>query len=113
MIRFYLYSFATSASALALLVGAVAPTAQALPIAVPVESTFGSDADGWTCNVSHQCYWANDGENGKWHNITVTRSYHDGEKLRDSTSFGVGDLLAVAKLVDLAHTWCIDNKPQN
>ena len=57
--------------------------------------------------------WANEGKNGTWHNVTVTRTYREGEELRDTTSFSPADLLAVAKAADMAHTWCLENKPSN
>lgn len=57
--------------------------------------------------------WANEGKKGVWYNVTVTRSYHDGEAMQDTTSFGTGDLLAVSKAADLAHTWCLENRPTN
>jgi hypothetical protein len=49
--------------------------------------------------------WANDTENGVRHNVTFSRLYKDGEKWKDSTSFGRDDLPLVMKVADLAHTW--------
>lgn len=54
--------------------------------------------------------WENCGEKGAWYNVTVTRSYLDGKAWKDTTSFRPGDLPAVRKLADLAHTWCLDNR---
>jgi hypothetical protein len=49
--------------------------------------------------------WKNEGKNGVWFTVTVDRSYRDDEdEFRSSNSFGRDDLLAVAKVVDLAHT---------
>jgi len=50
--------------------------------------------------------WANETEAGLRYNATVTRLYKDGEQYwRTSDSFGRDDLLLLAKVVDLAHTW--------
>jgi hypothetical protein len=50
--------------------------------------------------------WANDTEFGTRHNVTVSRLYKDDEgQWRTSESFGRDDLLLLAKVLDLAHTW--------
>jgi hypothetical protein len=49
--------------------------------------------------------WANETENGLRHNVSLTRLYKDDDGWKDSTSFGRDDLLLVAKVADLAHTW--------
>lgn len=49
--------------------------------------------------------WENATEKGVRHNVTVSRLYKDGEQWKDTTSFGRDDLLLVAKVADLAHTW--------
>jgi hypothetical protein len=51
--------------------------------------------------------WANDGENGTTrYNVTVSRSYRDQEGNWHTTeSFGRDDLLLLAKVADIAHTW--------
>jgi len=50
--------------------------------------------------------WANDTEYGVRHNVTVARLYKDDEgQWRTSDSFGRDDLLLLAKVLDLAHTW--------
>lgn len=54
--------------------------------------------------------WENDVENGKRHNVTLSRLYKDDEgEWRDSTSFGRDDLPLVAKVSDLAHTWIFEH----
>lgn len=52
--------------------------------------------------------WANDTENGLRHNVTLCRLYKDGDKWKDSTSFGREDLPLVMKVADLAHTWIFE-----
>jgi hypothetical protein len=54
--------------------------------------------------------WENKGEKGVWYNVTVTRSYLDGNEWKDTPSFRPDDLLAVGKLADLAHTWCLEQR---
>jgi hypothetical protein len=50
--------------------------------------------------------WANETDAGTRYNVTVSRLYKDEEQYwRTSDSFGREDLLLLAKVVDLAHTW--------
>jgi hypothetical protein len=49
--------------------------------------------------------WANDTEFGVRHNVTVSRLYKDGDQWKTSDSFGREDLLLLAKVLDLAHSW--------
>lgn len=53
--------------------------------------------------------WENDTEQGVRHNVTLSRIYKDGDKWKDSASFGRDDLPLVAKVSDLAHTWIFEN----
>ena len=52
--------------------------------------------------------WANSTEKGVRHNVTFSRLYRDGEDWKDSDSFGRDDLLLLAKVADLAHTWIFE-----
>ena len=50
--------------------------------------------------------WANPGEHGVRYSVTVSRVYKDSEqKWQTTDSFGRDDLLVLAKVSDLAHTW--------
>lgn len=49
--------------------------------------------------------WRNDTDNGIRYNSTFTRLYRDGDEWKSSDSFGRDDLLTLAKVADLAHTW--------
>ena len=49
--------------------------------------------------------WANDTEQGVRHNVSITRLYKEGDEWKSTTSFGRDDLLLVAKVADMAHTW--------
>ena len=42
---------------------------------------------------------------GDRHNVTLTRLFRDGDVWRESNHFGRDDLLLVAKVIDLAHSW--------
>ncbi len=49
--------------------------------------------------------WENETQNGIRHNVTIARLYKDGDRWKDTTSFGREDLPLVAKVADMAHTW--------
>jgi hypothetical protein len=53
--------------------------------------------------------WANETEHGTRYNVTPSRLYKDGEQWKDSSSFGQDDLLLLAKVLDAAHTWIVQN----
>jgi hypothetical protein len=52
--------------------------------------------------------WANETEHGVRHNVTVCRLYRDGDQWRTTESFGRDDLLLLAKILDRAHSWILD-----
>lgn len=55
--------------------------------------------------------WANEGEHGVRYSVTVCRVYKDDhQKWQTTESFGRDDLLVLAKVVDMAHTWVSDNQ---
>jgi hypothetical protein len=50
--------------------------------------------------------WRNTGEKGTWYSVNPTRSYKQGDETwKETDSLGSDDLLTMAKLLDLAHTW--------
>ena len=51
------------------------------------------------------CIWQNQTRSGDRHNVTFTRLFRDGDVWRESSHFGRDDLLMLAKVSDLAHTW--------
>jgi hypothetical protein len=55
--------------------------------------------------------WQNDGEKGPWYSVTPSRSYKQGDQWKDSDSYGFEDLMTLAKLLDLAHTWILSQQP--
>ncbi len=52
--------------------------------------------------------WRNSGEKGNWYSVMPSRSYRKGETWRESDSLGADDLLAMAKLLNQAHSWIVD-----
>jgi hypothetical protein len=49
--------------------------------------------------------WKNQTEKGVMYDVHVTRGFRDGDKWRDSHSFGYDDLMNVAKLLMDAHSF--------
>lgn len=49
--------------------------------------------------------WENKAGDNIIHNVTFSRSYRDENEWRNTDSFSRDDLLVVAKIADLAHTW--------
>jgi hypothetical protein len=50
--------------------------------------------------------WRNSGEKGNWYSVIPARSYKAGDETwKETDSLGFDDLLTMAKLFDLAHTW--------
>ena len=45
--------------------------------------------------------WKND----TFYNVTVSRSYKDGDEIKDTDSLGAGDLLNAAKALERAEQW--------
>lgn len=52
--------------------------------------------------------WENDTANGTRHSVTFTRIYKDGDQWKHSDSFRRDELLVLAKVADLAHTWIVE-----
>jgi hypothetical protein len=49
--------------------------------------------------------WKNNSDKGPWYSVTPSRAYKQGEEWKDSDSFGLDDLLLLARLLDEAHGW--------
>ena len=54
--------------------------------------------------------WANSLQSGITHNVTLSRSYQKDGKWHSTDSLGRDDLLKVAKILDLAHSWILDQR---
>ena len=52
--------------------------------------------------------WRNQGEKANWYSVQPTRSFKTEEGWRETDALGLDDLLAMAKLLDQAHTWITD-----
>jgi hypothetical protein len=52
--------------------------------------------------------WENKTEHGVRHKVTVTRLYKDGEEWKTTDGFGRDDLLTLAKVLNLAHSWIFE-----
>ena len=58
--------------------------------------------------------WANPNAAGViYYNATLSRTYWDGEDIMNADSFGRDDLLVVAKVADMAHTWICERIAQD
>jgi hypothetical protein len=52
--------------------------------------------------------WRNTGEKGAWYSVTPARSYKQGDDTwRETDSLGSDDLLGMAKLLEQADTWIV------
>lgn len=49
--------------------------------------------------------FANDTKDNTYYKVAIERSYKDGDNWKHVKSFGRDDLLLVAKVADLAHSW--------
>lgn len=57
--------------------------------------------------------WANEADNHDvWFNVTLTRSYKNGETWKDTTSLGRDDLPVAIKAMDMAYNWIWRKKLQ-
>lgn len=58
--------------------------------------------------------WANETDYGVRYGVTFQRLYKDGDDWKTTDSFGRDELLLVAKVADMAHTWiCQEAKSGN
>jgi len=53
--------------------------------------------------------WANETGYGKRYSVTPGRLYKDGKQWKTTDSFDRDDLLLLAKVVDAAHSWILQN----
>jgi hypothetical protein len=54
--------------------------------------------------------WKNQGEKGAFYTVTPSRSYKKGEEWEETDSYSFDDLMTLAKLLDLAHTWILEQQ---
>ena len=51
--------------------------------------------------------WKNASDKGAWYSVTPSRAYKQGDQWKDTDRFDFDDLMTLAKLLDLAHTWIL------
>ena len=56
--------------------------------------------------------WENPTENGVRYNVTLARLYKDDSGWHSNDSFGLDDLLGLAKLADQTHTWIVQKQQE-
>ena len=49
--------------------------------------------------------WKNEGKNGAFHNVTLTRRYRDGEEFKDTSSLSKYDLTKAIQVLARALSW--------
>jgi hypothetical protein len=49
-------------------------------------------------------------ENGKFHNVVLSKSYKDGDEWKDTDQLGHGDLLNAMKVLERAEAFCASAK---
>jgi hypothetical protein len=70
------------------------------------EITMSQPAHKIRSGVLQVTIWRNRGEKGNWYSVIPSRSYKNGDDTwKETDSLGFDDLLTMAKLFDLAHTW--------
>lgn len=71
----------------------------------PAPSEPQRNAPVFTCRhrALKAAVWKNDSESGSFYNVTLSRSYKDGETWKESNSFGYDDVLIVAELLRTCH----------
>ncbi|MBZ5608790.1 MAG: hypothetical protein LAP38_11055 [Acidobacteriia bacterium] len=52
--------------------------------------------------------WENKTDKGDFQNVTFERRYKTGDQWKSTRSYGVGDLLELAKCADIAHTMILE-----
>ncbi len=57
--------------------------------------------------------WRNESDKGPWFSVTSSRSYKQGEEWKQSDNFGKDDILPLCKLLDLAHTWILNQQQRS
>jgi hypothetical protein len=55
--------------------------------------------------------WRNTGDRGNWYSVIPARSYKQGDETwKETDSLNFDDLLGMAKLFDLAHSWIMQQQ---
>lgn len=54
--------------------------------------------------------WEHASDHGQRYNVTLARIYKDGEQWKSTDSFGRDELLLLAKVIDLTHSWIFEQQ---
>ena len=54
--------------------------------------------------------WENETRNGPMHNVVLVKVYKDGNDWKETRSLSRDDLLLAAKVLNMAHSWMIQNR---
>ena len=54
--------------------------------------------------------WRTNTRSGERHNVTATRLFKNGDTWTHSQHFGRDDILLLAKALDRAHSWILENQ---
>jgi hypothetical protein len=54
--------------------------------------------------------WRNFGDNGTWYSVIPSRGYKKGDEWKETDSLNADDLLPMAKLIDQAHSWIVEQQ---
>ena len=57
--------------------------------------------------------WENHSDKGPFYNVTVSRSYKEGDNWKSSDSFGRDDLLVLAQLLGSAYTFILQKQAES
>lgn len=57
--------------------------------------------------------WANASEKGTFYSVTITRTFKEGEKYKDSASFSGVELLRVSRIAALAYDYILAKRAEN
>ena len=63
--------------------------------------------------VCKAAVWKNDTENGVRYNTTFVRLFKQDDEWKNTNSFGRDDLLTLAKVADIAHSWIHEQSQEN
>jgi hypothetical protein len=69
------------------------------------ETTMSQPAHKIRIGTLQVTIWRNSSDKGTWYSVNPSRGYKADEGWRETDSLGFDDLLTMAKLLDLAHTW--------
>jgi len=67
-------------------------------------------AKNFRIGVLQVTIWRNPTEKGTFYNVIPSRGYKQDDSWKETDSLGFDDLLTMAKLLDEAHTWIVQQQ---